>query len=124
MNDLEFIKDVIYGLKQEYGQLAEIRKETRVVNPDTGVVTPTYESISIPLVIPLPINLRAAFMKTVGISRMGYLEPGQREVLIDKDDMPAGKIIEIHDRILFGTKEEEIIKTDDYEYAMILVTKS
>jgi hypothetical protein len=61
-------------------------------------------------------------MKTAGISRMAYLEPGQREVLIDKDDVPAP--IEIHDRIVFKDKEEEVIRVDDYEYAMILVVKS
>jgi hypothetical protein len=124
MSDLDFIKDVIYGLKQEYGQQATIRHETRTVNPDTGASTSTNVDFGIPLAIPLPLNLRAAFMKTVGISRMAYLEPGQREVLIDKDDIPADKTIALHDKILFGARVEEITKVDDYEYAMILVAQS
>jgi hypothetical protein len=124
MSDLEFIKDVIYGLKQEYGEPATVRRESRTVNPDTGAVTKTNVDFGISLAIPLPLNLRAAFMKTVGISRMGYLEPGQREVLIDKDDIPTGNKIEPHDRIIFKERIEEIIKTDDYEFAMILVAQS
>jgi hypothetical protein len=125
MSDLIFIKDVIYGLKQEYGELLEIRKENRFINTDTGASTTNYEKFDIPLAVPLPLNLRAAFMKTVGINRMAYLEPGQREILIDKDDIPIGMLIEIHDRAVFTSgRIAEIVKIDDYEFAMILIIKS
>lgn len=124
MSDKDFIKDVIYGLKIEYGEPVTFRKETNVVNLDTGNKTTTVDQFIINKAIPLPINLRASFLKTIGISKLSYLEPGQREILIDKSDIPATKEIKLHNRVIINGATEEIVKFDDYDFAMIAVTKS
>lgn len=126
MNDLDFIADVIYGLKLEYGKTLTFKDETRQIDALTGAVTSTPQAdIIVPLAIPLPINMRAAFLKAVGINRMGYLEPGEREILIDNTDLAgADPQSLLHRYIITGSKKEEITKVEDYEFGSILIAKS
>jgi hypothetical protein len=119
----DFIKDVIYNLKMEYGEEAVVHKTSKAMNLNTGIISSTTTDLKVSKAIPLPINIRAFFARAVGISKMAYLEPGQREILIDLVDFPNG--IEIHDQVQFGTNPpEEIQRIDKYPFAAILISKS
>lgn len=123
MNDKIFIRDVIYGLKHEYGEPIKIRRYSQSTNLDTGAVSrEIITEVSIDKAVLLPFNIRATFAKTVGVSSLAYLEPGQREILIDNDDLGSHKL-QIHDRVLIGTIEEEIIREPEvYDFGTMLVS--
>lgn len=126
MNDRVFIKDVLYGLKLEYGERLVITKPVNTIDLDTGGVTSTSTQFVIQNGILMPTNLRALFAKLIGINRFVYLEQGEREILIDNSDIPTGQILEIHDRVVPNStnRTEEIVrKPEVFDYGTILVTK-
>ena len=125
MSNLLFIADVIYGLKIEYGELISVGTHNFTQDQRTGIKTDTPSNLfTISMAIPLPENLREAFLKTVGIKKEGRLQSGQREFLIDKSDIPTGmSIIEHRSFIDFAGKRSDVQKVDDYLYAMIVVVE-
>lgn len=124
MSNLTFISDVIYGLKVEYGEPIVVGTHVFTINQQTGQKTDTPITFVISMAIPLPENLREAFLKTVGIKKEGILEAGQTQFLIDKADIPIGtKIIKNLGFIDFAGKRGDIQKIDDYRYAAIITVQ-
>ncbi len=124
MGSLNFISDVIYGLKMDMGQL--IYAGINNVSKDlvTGDRTNTQTRVAIPNAIWLPLNLRKQFLQSIGIHKTTPLEAGTREVLIDRTDIPTNLTLKNQTGYLEikGIKTD-IIAIEDYEHAYIVIVK-
>lgn len=128
MSNLIFIKETVYALKIEYGEAISINRRSVTQDQRTGQKVTTVDSFNIQMAIPLPENLREAFLKTVGIKKEGRLAKGEREFLIDKSDIPSGKVIDRQCFIKFtgpliaqnADQAADVTAIDDYLYAMIV----
>lgn len=124
MGDLIFISDVIYGLKMDMGQTILVGTRTEVTNLATGQIAKTEDTFAIANAIYLPVNLRGQFLKSVGIHREAFLESGNREILIDKSDIPAGKTIPNQKGFIeINGSRGDVVSVDDYQHAMIVTVK-
>lgn len=121
-NDLIFIKDVIYGLKTEYGSMYTISRKTETTNLTTGAITQVGTDFPM-LIIAMPETLRQMFAKQIGSVRQGYLPPAQRELLIDIEDIPVGFEARVNDTVIVEGKTYNLEKIENYIYAMILLAQ-
>lgn len=121
---MSFIADVIYGLKMEYGEEAVLEYYTnQSINKDTGIQTKDIESIFVPKLIPLPVNIRRVFFLASSGHKEGILQQGEREFLIDADDLP--KQLKIDDGIIFNNERYIVSrKPEIYDEACIIVAKA
>jgi hypothetical protein len=115
------VRDVIYGLKREYGEEAVLTREASTFDPTTGKNIFTRYTQYIPLAIPLPMTLRQQFLKTLGVHKAGFLESGVSEVLIDAEDLDIKPKPQW--QIRFGSKDADIVTVEDYGEALLLTTK-
>jgi hypothetical protein len=122
MNDLIFIRDVIYGLKQEYGSEGYIVRQTEVIDLSTGVKTPTdVFRVFVPKMVLLPFSWRKKF----GVQSKGGIEyVGSQEILVDKSDLPAGITLETGDFINAKGQRVDIGEVNNFEFAFLLQSKS
>ena len=124
---MNWISDVIYGLKHDgYGQPMTLIRETSTPNFDFGSKNLISEQLYIPLAIPLPVNLRLQFLRSIGLLKAGALEQGDREVLIDRIDIPDNKKYLLSEGSYFldaQNRRRYIRRIDDYEDAFIAVVK-
>lgn len=124
MGNLDFISDVIYGLKMDMGQVITVGVRSSTSNLATGNTTFTEDTFTIPNAIYLPLNLRAQFLRSIGIHKEGYLESGNREILIDADDIPAGKsLLNQKGFVVINNKKADIVSVDDFQHAFIVTIK-
>lgn len=93
-----FTSDVIYHLKHEYGERIIVKRDTVSTNYTTGAKTSDSEIFIIQNAILLPLDKRFQFLRSLGVQKLGYLEPGEREFLIDKDDLEFE--IKLNDQII------------------------
>ena len=117
MSDLIFIKDVIYGLKMEYGSSATFAKNALTINLDTGVKSGTTTTKYVDRVIPLPLDRRNAFLKSVGVHKETLVNLNDQQFLIDRDDL--GTFVVAEEDTINGMKIKQI---EFFEYALILTT--
>lgn len=123
-NNLDFISENIYHLKREYGISIVVGHQTTVSNLQTGVKTITKDEFTIQLAIALPFNYRQMFAKLEQNRKQGYIQSGDRQILIDIIDIPAGKTIEENYYILRNGKRSDITKVERYDEALILTVKN
>lgn len=122
MNDLVFISDVIYGLKQEYGVLGTIVRQTESVNLSTGVKSfNDVFRVPIPRIIFLPTSWRKLMAQK---GKGGIQSFGTQEILIDKKDIPSTVDIEEGDFINAKGMRIDIGHVDNYEYAFVVTAKT
>lgn len=92
---MDFVKDVIYGLKMEYGSPATFTKKSETVNLETGVKGGATTSKYVDRVIALPLDRRNAFLKSVGIhSKELLMNQNQQQFLVDRSDLGAFQVKE------------------------------
>lgn len=121
-NDLIFIKDIIYGLKHEYGTAGVIVRQTESFNIKTGQKTfVDVFRVNAGKVIFLPFSWRK-FIAQKG--KGGIQTVGTQEILVDKDDLPASIKIKAGDFLNAKGQRIDIGEVDDYEYAFIVKAKS
>lgn len=93
---IQFIKDVIYHLKRDYGSPVTFGTETISVNLATGVKTLTKSEFSIRNVIVLPETFSQKFRLLLANSNRneaGLVKSGEVQIVVDKSDLPIGKTI-------------------------------
>jgi hypothetical protein len=115
-NDLRFIKDVIYGLKREYGEPIQFIREITDLNTSTGLKSITQVlNIRISKAVMLPFSWRKYFAD----KEKGKIQDiGTQEILIDKKDL---NIIPVTGDIIQTSYAKRDIKAvDDYEYSYIV----
>lgn len=121
MSYRDFIKDVIYGLKVEYGSPAGLEQKSIVsLDLDTGGKSEFVTSKYIDKVIPLPLFRRNEFLKAVGIHQNeAIITADDKQFLLDVDDLGAfvvtPEITTLNDMV--------VKRIENYEYAMIVTTR-
>jgi hypothetical protein len=94
---IDFIKDVIYGLKRDYGSRITIKRETTgSVNIETGVRSVTTEQVQIEKAIRLPTRLKALRLHE------SFRDQYDIDILIDKKDLGG-----------FVPRNDDIVLLDD-----------
>lgn len=121
-SNLNFVGQVVYDLKVEYGEMITVGNHAWTQDQSTGIKTDTPTTFVIGMAVPMPENLRLAFLKSVGVKKEGVLEKGQRQFLIDKADIPAGQSISRTSFIDYNNKRADVGSVDDYEYALVVTT--
>lgn len=123
---MSFIADVIYGLKMEYGKRITVGKESTTTDFSTGLVSGTPTELIIQKAIPLPYDLRQAFLKSAGIHRTGYIEKGQSEVLIDRKDIPSASLSLMANANYIRDhkgRKRKITRIQDYDESFLVVVE-
>lgn len=122
MNQLEFIRDVIYNLKHEYGSFAMFRKLVPVAfDPKTGQQSFTEYNFNISRIIPLPVEERQRWWRQLGVLKVGNIEYGDEEFLIDSRDVPSGFTIEAGMQMFFNSRRFQIKTVENYTHAFRVV---
>lgn len=122
MNDLVFIKDNIYHLKHEYGSAAVfVKRIVGSLNFETGQQSSTEDRFNIPKVIPLPVEERQKWWRSLGVQKVGNVDYGSEEFLVDSGDIPAGKSIEQGMELQFNGRIFEIKTAENYNYAFRVI---
>jgi hypothetical protein len=119
-NDLIFIRDVIYGLKLEYGAAGFVVRQSETIDLNTGIKTFTDTfRIFVPKMVFLPFSWRKKF----GVPSKGGIEYiATQEILIDKSDLTVD--LETGDFINAKGQRIDIGTVDNYEYAFLIQAKS
>lgn len=123
---MSFIANVIYGLKREYGKRIIVGKESTTTDFNTGVVSGSPTELIIQKAIPLPYDLRQAFLKSAGIHRTGYIEKGQSEVLIDRKDIPSASLNLMRNASYIKdhqNRKRKIVRIQDYDESFLVVVE-
>lgn len=119
---MNFISDIIYGLKVDMGEQISVTQSTSaVVNYQTGEKAITTSSFTIQMAIVLPKNQAVQFLRSVGIQVSGTVKSDEQVILLDKTDVPTP--IQIGDVISVQSKSRTVLRIEDYPGAMILVIK-
>lgn len=118
---LDFISDVIYGLKIDQGESISIKimAETSI-DQATGVRSRTITSYDVAMALVLPDNQRLNFIRSFSgksQKKEGAIEIQGRHFLIDKDDLPDIVITDTNTFILFNAKYYKVLAVEDYEKA-------
>lgn len=122
MSDLDyFIKDVIYGLKIEYGTNMLIGRWNGTMNPRTGMKDFDRIVTKLAKAIPLPVTMRQQFLKSLGVLKAGNLEFGDREILIDTDDLDVTPVP--GDFTVYKNFFGDIKSVENYGQAIILIVR-
>ncbi len=120
----EFIKDVIYNLKMEYGESCDfIIKGEEAFNVLSGLKTADVFNLYVDKIIALPLDRRAAFLKSVGIHSSAYVEVGTQQFLLDADDV-IGHEPKINDKLTIAGKNQDIKLVEKFPSAYILTTST
>ena len=117
------VKDTIYSLKQDYGvPIVAVKLLTNSLNLETGAQTKTKTEYNINLAIVLPLKGRTQYLRTVGSQKVGLLDSGLREILIDSSDLAVD--LETTDYIVYKNQRADVIAFDRYDGAVIITVKS
>ncbi len=123
MNNLRFIKQVLYTLKRDFGLPANIVWRTSSVpNLETGKLNVSQDSVAVSRAIVLPRVLQRDFVYDLSFIASnknftygGLFDKNSRKVFIDPDDLPAGFEIKIGYWIVFNGVRYEVKTVDTYE---------
>jgi hypothetical protein len=122
---MRWIKDVIYGLKREFGRPITLTwLNAPTMNYATGVKTQNPVSITLSRAIPLPRNQRIQFLQSIGTIKVSPLDIGEREILIDKSDVPANSLpMDTLNEVTHDDKKSIVKSVDSYPEAYLLIVK-
>lgn len=132
-NDLTFIKDVVEGLKEEYGTRLIIGKRTSTV-PDvsTGRRVQSSTEVVVQKAMRLPDQISFGLLQSIGISREGARHSlakmdilvGTYMILVDRDDFPANFTFDPADTyVVFNHRRANLINANVFDYCAILQVK-
>lgn len=100
---MSWIADIVYDLKMTDGQPFFFNHDEFSFDVRTGLKaknTMTSTSFYVSKTIPLPLNVRQAFFKTINLTKEAYLQPGEAQFILDASDIPANLSVKINDYIL------------------------
>lgn len=130
MNDLIFIRDLMYQLKREYGFPLDIYRITSTTTDRaTGKKTQTKEKYHIvrAIVLPNQVQKKFAFDLAYLATNKSFTygaEYGQnlRDVIIDTRDLPKGFELTINDYIIYDGKRYQIktFETAEHNQAYLI----
>ena len=123
MNSLEFIANVIYQLKREYGGAVSIQRRTaNTLNLETGKKTQTKDAIHVPLAIVLPTRLIRKFdydltyiASNKSFTYGGFYDADFREFIFDAKDLPAGFAFNLDDALIYKHVRWELKELSAFE---------
>lgn len=115
-NDLRFIRQAMYRLKQRYGSPCDYYKWlSETVNPDTGVIARSVEKYMLRKAIMLPSKTDRSFsydLSYVAANKNftygGDYDKNSRFFLLDADDIAARFVLKANDYLIFKHKNYQI----------------
>lgn len=128
-NQLGFLRNLIYGLKQTYGAPADFYQESdETVDFTTGVRSVTTQKWKVRRAVCLPTVTSAESLFPVELKRIwkrdAAVEAGTKVILVDRKDLPAGLRVETHGwYVVIDRRRYEVLKVEEFELqAAYLVT--
>ena len=132
-NRLRFIRRVVYRLKRTYGLPVDIYSVTVGASDlETGEKDLTYNKISVRRAIVQPARYHRDFVYDLSFisankdfTTGGFFDTGDRRIVLDAVDLPAGWEPNINMYVIFKNKRYDIKSYYEYEDAMgyVLVTR-
>ena len=132
-NLIRFIRRCIRMMKKEYGNpITVYQLATATTNYDTGVKAATHTSTYVDRAVVLPVRLSRDAIQTISlisankqIVQGGTNDPGLRQFIIDRTDVPTTYTIDQDDWLVYDGKRYDIKTVDEYEYktAWLLTAK-
>lgn len=118
----EFISDVIYGLKHEYGSRLKLMRTTAATADIlTGEKTKTKLEITVNKAIRLPNQLSLEFIQKIAGMRGLESLVGTFKILLDRKDVPSNfefRVGEISGQ--YNNRDIELRQADIFDEAVIL----
>lgn len=133
---LAFIRRTLYQLKRQYGQklIINYRLTGTTYNPETMVKTVTQASFKVERAILLPSNVERSFVYSLpmiasnkNFTYGGNFVVGQRKLIIDAKDIPAGIELTNDMWVVFDGKRYELMEIHEFEFSaafMLLVKQA
>lgn len=122
MNQLRFIRNVLYRMKRRYGLPANLIKIiSEVVDLETGVKTLTRDNLQLSRVIILPSTIKREFFYDLAFitgnkdfTYGGSTLADSRKFIIDQEDLGSW-VLAVGDGIIYNGKRYEIQEVDEFE---------
>lgn len=124
MTNVLFIRDLLYRLKQDYGQRMDLYfPGVATQNFNTGSQIVDFRKISIPRVVLLPQTLQNRFIHDVAyvtsgrdFSYGGLFQEGVSDILIDGRDVPKNVKIDTKMHITYNHVRYDIVNIEELEH--------
>lgn len=128
-NQLDFIRRVVYSLKQRYGlPLTLYTTVDSVVDLETGVksVTKTVYAVKRSILLPIEIVRKFAYdLSFVAANKNftygGFFDKGASTFILDRKDLPETYIFKLGDYLTYGEKRYNIKNIGDYANKQAIV---
>lgn len=122
MNNLRFIRDAIYALKQEFGLPVNIVwRSSSEIDLETGRKTVTQDSKTVNRAIVLPATTQRDFVYDLtfiasnkNFTYGGLFDKHRRKVFIDRQDLPPDFEIKLGYILIIAGKHYDVKGVDDY----------
>ena len=122
MNDLRFIKDILYTLKRAYGRPVNIVwRVSSTADLETGVKSVVQDSFSVDRVIVLPATTDRNFAYDLAYiasnknySYGGFYDKNRRRIVLERSDLPPDFEIKIGYFFIFEEARYEVKAIDNF----------
>ena len=128
-NQLTFLRNLLYGLKQTYGAPADVYQDSdETLDFTSGVRSVTTQKWKIRRAICLPTVTSAESLFPAAIKQIwkrdAAVEAGTKVILVDRRDLPDGLHVETHGwYVVIDHRRYEVLKVEEFELrAAYLVT--
>ena len=125
--NLRFIRNILYRLKRDYGSSVDIYYEqSDSVNLQTGQRLVSIQSWHVNRAIPLPRKVEQKSILATALeelfSRGGNVTLGDRQIIIDRSDLPRGFVIGLENwYIVYEGRRYQILSSENYEHDLAYI---
>jgi len=131
-NDLRYIKQVMYRLKQRYGRPCDVYKWlSESVNPDTGAIVKAVRKYSLRKAIMMPTKTERSFaydLSYVAANKNftygGTFDKSSRYFLIDSEDIAARFELTPNDFLIFNHKHYLLKSFEVWEPSQVILVNA
>lgn len=121
---MDFIDDVVYGLKQDYGKPAQLSNESETTDLTTGNVTIVSDTFTLRKVIAMQDAFYNVLTQIILQIKQGDDKYQKRQFIVDVRDIPSGKTVKIGTYMVYEGSKYLVKQIDVCGSAMILTTKT
>lgn len=124
MTNVLFIRDLIYRLKQDYGQRMDLYVPCKsVIDFTTGKQTVSKRKYCFPKVVLLSEILQRRFVRDVAalaagrnFAYGGLFDEGKRTIIVSGDDIPKGVRMDSSCYFVYNHIRYDIVKVEELEH--------
>jgi len=126
---MKFVSKTIKGLKRKFGFPIAIKiPELKSTDPITGEIKHDFSMIAVKRAILLPdtykragVSFASAHLSGSKFTGGGFLDVGNRDILIDRTDLPSTYKPDIGHSVIFNKMEYAVNNFDEYPEGQAII---